>query len=100
MSIKLDEWYYDNNKEDFLNTIKRFPYVPFFVECSCFFGEKLTMRWNKNNQTIEKENENNEWETIYVDEVFDGNILVDYIVFKSKCDPKTVIDDIPIYLGW
>lgn len=42
--LKTDRWYYDYTKSEFIDLVKKYPYIPFFVENSS--GEDKYYRWN------------------------------------------------------
>ena len=53
--LKFNEWYYQYTKEEFLNLIKEYPFVVFFVdgqESYMISGNRY--RWNSNLEVLEE----------------------------------------------
>lgn len=99
MCIEIDKWYYGYSHRRFLNLIKNYPSVPFFIDGSSIAVEGEFYRWENN--TLQSKYIDGVWRHIPLAEIFDKNTLVNFIVFKTTLiiDIDKIADKITIQIS-
>lgn len=91
IDLKSNKWYYDFTEENFIELIKLYPYVPFFVSGDSCFVTGDTYRWNDKLNRLESFKPlSNIWEENSLGMVvdFEGDALVDFVIYESSLSDK------------